>query len=213
MVQTSYRSEPLNYVLSIPDSDVPADGWPVILFLHGSGERGIDPDVVRQYGLPRFIDEGLKVPFIVLSPQCPEGETWDTQVVPTGVLMEDVLGSLPTNKHRTYVTGLSMGGHGCWFMGITYPERFAAMAMICAPVANANLERDAPVLKNMPVWIFHGEADSVVPVDDAYRYQAALMAVGNPPRMTIYPGVDHNAWDAAYGEPDFFDWLLRHQLT
>ncbi|MFZ4622593.1 MAG: phospholipase, partial [Bacteroidota bacterium] len=130
--------------------------WPLIIFLHGSGERGNDPNKLKVHSLPKVVEHDENFPFIVVSPQCPEGERWNAESL--NAMLKEVLKQLPVDTNRIYLTGLSMGGYGVWKFAIAYPQWFAAIAPVCGW---GHLE-DVEKLKQMPVWIFHGAKDDVV---------------------------------------------------
>lgn len=199
----------LKYLLHLPKDYDQKDKWPLILFLHGRGERGDDLDLVKKHGLPRLIEEGQEFPFIVVSPQCPlSGMWWLDQIEFLNALLDDVIERYKVDTKRIYLTGLSMGGAGTWYLAGRYPERFAAIAPICG----AGMRWLAEPLAQKPIWVFHGDADTIVPVARSQEMVEALKQVGNNPRFTVYPGVDHNSWDLTYSNPELYSWFLSHTL-
>jgi predicted peptidase len=200
----------LDYLLYLPkDYGVDsAQRWPLILFLHGSGERGSDLDLVKLYGLPKKLESGADLPFMVVSPQCPAESYWLLYLDDLKALVEDITARYAVDPAHIYLTGMSMGGTGAWMLGAAYPELFAAMIPICG--------RGIPTLanrfKNLPTWVFHGDADEVVPADESRRMTHALQEVGADVTLTLYPGVGHNSWDLTYDNPEIYEWLLRHSL-
>ena len=198
----------LPYLLHVPDGAAPIGGWPLVLFLHGSGERGRDADLLRRQGLPKRLDDGLAFPAIVLSPQCPEGDVWPQHFPALLHLLDAVAARYGADLDRVVVTGLSLGGAGTVHLVAAHPERFAALAPICGPwtwyYANAALAR-------LPLWAFHGDADPVVSVADSRQLVARVRELGGEPRYTEFPGVGHDAWTAAYADPQVLDWLLAHR--
>ena len=139
-----------NYLLYVPQ-DKPTSGlYPLLLFLHGSDERGDDLNILKRNGPPSFLDKKSNFPFIVVSPQCPANGVWDTQSLLA--LLDPIEKTLPIDKNKVYVTGLSMGGLGAWNLAQAEPERFAAIAPICG---GGNLERLC-IMRNVSVWAFHG---------------------------------------------------------
>ena len=202
------KSIHLDYLLYLPkgyDEDA-AQRWPLILFLHGSGERGDDLELVKLYGLPKKLESGADLPFIVVSPQCPVESYWLLHLDDLKALVDDVTARYAVDPRRIYLTGMSMGGTGAWPLAAAYPELFAAMIPICGRGVPSLANR----LKDMPVWVFHGEADEVVPADESRRMMDALKKVGGDVTLTIYPGVGHNSWTQTYDNPDVYEWLLRH---
>jgi predicted peptidase len=179
--------------------------WPLIIFLHGSGERGNDPNRLKVHSLPKIIDKDEEFPFIVVSPQCPDGKRWNAESL--NMMLDEVLTKLPVDTNRIYLTGLSMGGYGTWKFAIAYPERFAAVAPVCGW---GHLE-DVEKLKDKPVWIFHGAKDNVVPPSESEKMVQFLEKFGSTKlKFTLYPNANHNAWDATYSNKELYDWFLQH---
>lgn len=181
--------------------------WPLIVFLHGSGERGSDPFALKVHSLPKILDAKDDFPFIVVSPQCPEKERWNTESL--NALLNEVIAGLPVDTNRIYLTGLSMGGLGTWKLAIAYPHRFAAIAPVCGW---SHLE-DVGKLKDTPVWVFHGAKDNVVPPAESEKMVEFLMRQGSTKvKFTMYPDANHNAWDQTYANPELYQWFLQHSL-
>lgn len=199
----------LNYLVYLPKGYSNDDKkWPLVLFLHGSGERGDSLDSVKRNGLPMLVDDGKDFPFILISPQCPLGRRWDILSLIT--LLDEAEKIYRVDTERVYVTGLSMGGEGTWKLIMAEPHRFAAAAPVCGRTGSAYL--DACRLKNLPIWIFHGGMDDVVSLDESVRMVKALDACGNDVKYTVYPKTNHNAWTEAYNNPELYKWLLEHHL-
>lgn len=198
-----------DYLLYMPpDADhEPARRYPVILFLHGAGERGTNLELVRQHGILGFLESGHALPFIVVSPQCPADSHWTLHIDALNALLDDVVARFPIDETRIYLTGMSMGGAGTWMLAGAYPERFAAIAPISARIVPLPLPR----FHNLPVWAFHGEDDDVVPVTETYRTVDALKALGVNVKLTIYPGVGHDSWTQTYTDPALYSWFLEHK--
>ena len=208
----------LKYLLFLPkgyDSSE-ARRWPLMLFLHGSGERGNDIWKVTTHGPPKNVAHDPDFPFVLVSPQCPEDETWSADVL-VG-LLDEVEGRLRVDTNRVYLTGLSMGGYGTWDLGLRYPERFAAIIPICGggdllPVFLAS-RRKSEALKTLGVWAFHGGKDSSVPVAESQRMVDLLQKIGvKDVKLTIYPDAGHDSWTETYNNPEVYQWLLKHQRT
>jgi predicted peptidase len=197
----------LNYLLFIPSEyyQNPAKEWPLILFLHGSEERGDDPDLVKKEGLPELIDKDASFPFIVVSPQCPQNMLWSPTLVKR--LLDVIEGTLRIDGDRIYLTGFSMGGSGTWKTAIQYPDIFAAIAPICGysdvPRANG--------LKDVPVWAFHGAKDRNIPLSETTDMVEAVRSSGGNVRLTIYPDLAHDCWTTTYGNPELYRWFLSYQ--
>jgi predicted peptidase len=188
--------------------------WPLMLFLHGSGERGNDVWKVATHGPPKIVAKDPDFPFIVVSPQCQEGEIWSTDVL-LG-LLDDVEHQLKVDTSRVYLTGLSMGGYGSWELGLSHPERFAAIVPICGGgqlisiLIAQGAKRDA--LKSLGVWAFHGAKDPIVPVSESQRMIDFLKKSGvQDVKLTVYPEAGHDSWTEAYNDPELYKWLLNHQ--
>ena len=188
--------------------------WPLILFLHGAGERGSDLAKVAVNGPPRLAKEGKDFPFIIVSPQCPANQRWDNEVLLA--LLEEVEAKFKVDKSRVYLTGLSMGGYGTWSLGLTHPEKFAAIAPICGggdPIVLllADPKRVAAI-KSLGVWVFHGGKDPVVPVAESERMIDSLKKFGcKEAELTVYPEAQHDSWTETYNNPKLYDWFLAHQ--
>ena len=178
--------------------------WPVLIFLHGSGERGEDLSKVKIHGPPKLA-ETQDFPFIVVSPQCPTGKWWNTQAL--AVMLDEVEKKYRVDSSRIYLTGLSMGGYGTWNWAVEQPERFAAIAPICGG-GNVGLARR---LKSMPIWVFHGAKDTAVPLSQSQAMVDAIREAGGDPKFTIYPEAGHDSWTESYNNPEFYKWLLEQK--
>jgi predicted peptidase len=179
-----------------------ADRWPLMLFLHGAGERGSDLQKLRKYGPPRMVESDPDFPFILIAPQCGAASYWQPR--PLFALLDDAQERFRVDLERVCVTGVSMGGYGTWQMAIEAPERFAAIAPICGGGEPQRAQR----LRDLPIWAFHGEEDDIVPVSETLAMISAVRAAGGEPRLTIYPGVEHDSWTPAYATPELFTWML-----
>lgn len=180
--------------------------WPLVLFLHGAGERGSDLEIIKRNGPPKLVDDGREFPFVLVSPQCPERTTWDNKLLIH--FLDEIEAKYNIDKNREYLTGLSMGGHATWSLAIQNPERFAAIIPVCA----RGYSQDVHVLKDLPVWAFHGERDDIVPITDGQKMVDALKTAGGKVKFTIYPEANHDAWTETYNNPEIYDWLLNHSL-
>jgi len=197
-----------NYLLYLPDDYREREDWTLIVFLHGSGERGDDIALVRKHGLPRLLAEGLSLPAVVLSPQCPAGQLWSRQLVAVKALIDRVAAHHQVDRQSVVATGLSLGGAGAYELISNYPGLFAAVAPICGPWTWMFVTDQST---HLPTWVFHGDADEVVPIGESLRLVEELRARGGEPRLTIYPGVGHNSWDQAYGDPELLAWLVQQR--
>ncbi|HET6251141.1 MAG TPA: PHB depolymerase family esterase [Tepidisphaeraceae bacterium] len=204
-------SAKLDYLLYLPAdyNKQPDKKWPLILFLHGSGERGSDVMKVKVHGPPKIVeaepDSALAKQFVVVSPQCPEKGWWNSDAL--SGLLDEIQAKYKIDPDRVYLTGLSMGGFGTWALASKTPERFAAIAPMCGGGNPADAEK----LKNVPVWDFHGGADPTVPVQKSRDMVAALKKVGADVKYTEYPGVGHDCWTRSYANPELYTWFLSHK--
>jgi predicted peptidase len=200
----------LDYLLHVPQAYA-ADKeqrWPLILFLHGAGERGSDLAVVKKHGPPKLIAAGKDLPAIVVSPQCPANQWWTDYVDGLLALLDDVAKKYRVDADRVYVTGLSMGGFGTWSLLARDGERFAAAIPICGGGSRLGLQR----AMNLPIWAFHGDADPVVPLDETTRLTDMMKARGaQNVKVTIYPGVAHDSWTQTYDDPAVWEWLFAQK--
>jgi predicted peptidase len=210
------RSVSLKYLLFLPkgyDSKEKKQ-WPLILFLHGAGERGTNVWKVAVHGPPRHVASDPDFPFILVSPQCPEERIWSNDDLL--VLLDEIIKKYSVDQSRVYLTGLSMGGYGTWSLGIAHPERFAAIAPICGggdmiTILLAGRDKGR-ALKSLGVWAFHGGKDQVVPVGESERMIAALKKAGvTDVKLTIYPEAGHDSWTETYQNHEIYDWLLQHK--
>lgn len=207
--------------------------WPVILFLHGSGERGDDGLLQTDVGLPHAIrNHAQTLAAIVVIPQCRDNKAWtdpDMEVQAFAAL-DNSIKEFHGDTDRVYLTGLSMGGYGTWDLAAKYPKKFAALVIICGgihgpkdelwlnvPLANDPKVQDpyletARLIGRTPVWIFHGADDDTVPVEESRKMVEALKQTNGNYKYTEYPGVQHVSWDKAYAESDLFPWMLQQKL-
>jgi predicted peptidase len=203
------------YLLFLPDDydGKSANRWPLILFLHGIGERGSDPWKVKAHGPPKVAEHMTNFPFIVVSPQCPNGQWWSNEILAT--LLDEVIAQYKVDTNRIYLTGLSMGGFGAWNLALEFPERFAAVAPICGggnpyyPNAYSGARKAA--LKSLPFWAFHGDKDTSVAPAESERMVSALKKFGCDVKLTVYPGVGHDCWTQTYNNPELYEWFLAHE--
>jgi predicted peptidase len=197
----------LEYLLSLPKGyRASKEQFPLILFLHGSGERGSDLEKVKLHGLPKVLEAGLELPCIVVSPQCPEKARWDAEAL--GVLLNQLEKTLRVDPDRIYVTGLSMGGFATWELAIRNPKRFAAIVPICGGGEPLFM----PDIAHLPVWVFHGAKDEVVPLEYSQRMVKALKKYGSKRvKFKIYKHAKHDSWTKTYSNPKVFAWMLEQK--
>lgn len=220
------KGEILPYRLLIPENYNPSRKYPVVLFLHGAGERGFDNHAQLVHGAPLFLQPEVlkKFPCFVIAPQCPAEKRWveidwsaDKGVQPTEPsdplkLVVQLLDRLPrefsVDRRRFYVTGLSMGGFGTWDLITRYPGHFAAAVPICG----GGDDQVAAKAAKTPIWAFHSNDDPVVKVIRTQAMIAALRNAGAEPRYTEYTGLGHGSWDKAYAEPELLPWMFSQRL-
>jgi len=181
--------------------------WPLVVFLHGSGERGTELDKVKVNGPPMHVARGAAYPFILISPQCDEGARWDPQRLHQ--LLLALQGRLHVDPQRCTGTGLSMGGFGMWHWAAAYPRDLAAIAPVCGYGDPATVA----AMRHVPVRAYHGDQDTVVPLAPHVACVEALRAAGGTASLTIYPGVGHDSWTPAYQDPELLPWLLAQKQT
>ena len=212
---TTTKRVKVKYLLFLPENYQARsrDRWPLILFLHGMGERGNDPWKVKVHGPPKIAERVSNFPFLVVSPQCPDGEWWSNHHL--AALLDEIIAQYKVDTNRIYLTGLSMGGFGSWSLAMEFPERFAAVAPICGggnplyPLAFNN-ERKA-ALKSLPFWAFHGDKDQSVALEESERMVNGLQKFGCEAKLTVYSGVGHDCWTETYNNPALYEWFLAHQ--
>ena len=198
----------LRYLLWMPPAaSKPSAGWPLLFFLHGSGERGRNLAKLKTYGPARYAAAGRQFPFVLVAPQVREGLAWDSDALEA--LRIDLVTRLPIDPDRVLMTGLSMGGYGTWNYAVDYPDRLAAIAPVCGAGDSDRAER----IKHLPVWAFHGARDDVVPIADDQAMVDALKAAGGTVRFTVYPHVGHDAWEPAYADPALYAWLMAQRRS
>lgn len=209
--------------------------WPLILFLHGAGERGTNLAVVAAHGPPKLVKKNPPVPknetdaarqnreaatrllaekFIVVSPQCPPDQSWDPDVL-LG-LLDIVIATQKVDPGRVYLTGLSMGGFGSWALLGKAPERFAAIAPICGGGNSIDIllpgRGKAAALKSLGVWAFHGAKDPAVAVGESERMVNTIRKAGvKDVQLTVYPEAQHDSWTETYNNPKLYEWFLAHE--
>ncbi len=229
--KTIYR-----YQVYLPANFDNTKKWPVILFLHGSGERGEDGLLQTEVGLASAIRKNAaRFKSIVIFPQCRVDSHW-TYAASQKVAIKALDSSLKEfngDPERVYLTGLSMGGSGVWYTAANYPGKFAAVVPICGwvvPPAGLTSVTDLPQevkeiaeavdpymamaerVKETPFWIYHSKDDNVISVEESRRMYEALKALGSKARYTEYEDQGHSAWDKAYSEPELVEWLLKQRL-
>ena len=195
----------MKYLLYLPQEYSKQESWPLMLFLHGAGERGDNLELVKVHGPPKLIAQGKQFPFIVVSPQCPNDRWWEP--VELVGLLDELIRKYKVDQDRIYVTGLSMGGFGSWRLAEFIPERLAAIAPICGG-GEPYWTKD---FAKLPVWAFHGAKDTGVPLERSQAMIDALKKNGGNPKLTIYPEAGHDSWTETYNNPELYEWFLQQK--
>lgn len=200
----------MGYLLYVPKNYDKSKPTPLMLFLHGAGERGTDINKVKIHGPPKLIAAGKEFPCIVVSPQCPSDKWW--QPLELLALLDEIATKYNVDPERIYVTGLSMGGFGTWELAAYAPRKFAAIA----PVCGGGEAFWAKLIAHIPTWAFHGDKDAAVPLVRSEIMIAAVKKAGTEsaypePKLTVYPGVGHDSWTATYDNSEFYEWLFAQK--
>ena len=197
------------YLLSLPDGYAADTGkrWPLIVFLHGAGERGDNLDLLKKHGPPKLIAAGQKFQAVVVSPQVAAKEIWN----PHGVkaLTDAIMTKYRIDADRVYLTGISMGGFGTWETATEYPDLWAAIMPICGGAGVRFVMADR--IKSIPEWIFHGAKDPVVDPAFSKRMYDVLTKAGAPVKFTLYPDAQHDCWTVTYDNPEVWTWLFEQR--
>ena len=194
------------YHIQFPKAYNPEESkeWPLILFLHGAGERGFDLDLVKLQGLPNYLRKKEDFPFVVAWPQCTPRSYWDVSLL--NQWFDEVLEQVKADRKRIYLTGISMGGYGTWHWAAANPDKFAAIIPICG----GGERRVAKNLAKTPVWAFHGAKDNIVPLRETLEMTEAVEKASGNVELTIYPDLYHDSWTKTYENPKIYNWLLEH---
>ena len=202
------KSQVRQYLFYLPEEYGKADQkWPMIVYLHGASSRGSNMSRVRRSGIPWLADHEKGFPFITIAPQCPKGKRWvDLDTAGIMKIIDDICAEYAVDRDRIYVTGVSMGGHGAWYLAYKYPDRFAAVAPLCGRVETTWAE----TLKQIPSWVFHGNRDRVCPIRYSNGIVDALKSFGASVKYTVYKGAGHDIVTRTYRR-ELFDWFLQHR--
>ena len=217
------KKDTLPYRLLKPVNSAAQQLYPLVIFLHGAGERGNDNEAQIKHIKDLFLDSKnrVKFPCFVLAPQCAKDQWWakhntdgsmrksPTLSMKLVIELVDKIGSeFPIDLSRVYITGVSMGGYGAWDLLARFPYKFAAGV----PVCGGGDERTVVNIKHIPVWAFHGAKDTLVPPSRSRSMIKALQNAGGSPVYTEYPDIAHNSWVPAYREPNLLPWLFKQKL-
>ena len=197
----------MGYLIYLPENyGTSREKHPLLLFLHGSGERGSQLSQLKRHGPPRIVEQVSDLPFIVVSPQLSlDRQNFDPKAL--AELLDSIEEKYQVDKARIYLTGLSMGGGGAWQLAAHQPDRFAAVVPICGYTDT----RDAVKLKSTAIWAIHGDIDGSVPYSETEQMVDALRSAGADVKFTIFHGGGHDTWTSTYATPEFYEWLLRHR--
>lgn len=222
-------TDTLKYRLMLPKDFSESKTYPLMLFMHGAGERGDDNELQLTHGSEWFIKNRDSFPAIVIFPQCPQDDYWANALIdrntkpikltfpkdiaPTNSmilvmqLMDEILSKSYVNKTQVYAGGLSMGGMGTFEILYRKPEMFAAAFAICGA---GNPESAETYAKTTPMWLFHGANDDVVNPQSSVDMVGGILKYGGKPNFSLYANDDHNSWDSAFAEPKLLPWLLSN---
>jgi len=208
MTPREITAAPLPHLLYTPETDSGTRA-PLILFLHGAGERGADLQRVKAHGLPKVLAarNPFPEPAFVVAPQCSANSWWPLELAALEALLDEVQAQHPIDTVRIYLTGLSMGGYGAWHLALKNPARFAALI----PVCGGGIPPLAHKLRALPIWAFHGADDAVVPLAASENMVDAVRKTGGQVRFTVYPGVGHDSWARAYDESELYPWMFAQR--
>lgn len=215
------------YRLAVPEKTEPGKTYPLILFFHGAGERGDDNTKHLKHGIRPILANAAKLgePCFLIAPQCPAQIWWadldqkklrlkdatgpNPRLEAVLALVDDFAKTHPVDPKRLYITGISMGGFATWYILGQQPDKFAAALPICG--GGDPIPELVSKFKDVPLWTFHGDKDTVVPVEATLDMIAALEKAGGKPKLTIYPGVQHDSWTQTYADPKPLEWLLSQR--
>ena len=196
------------YVKYLPADFDENKKYPLVIFLHGAGERGEDLDVAMRHGYMKHVrEDGAEYPFIFIAPQCPRTKYWGCYTESLIAFIDEMIESLPIDTSRVYLTGLSMGGTGTWMLAMACPEKWAAIA----PVCGTGICWNASILKDIPIHVYHGDGDPTVPITESMQMISRVNASGGNAKITIVYGKGHGSWEEAYGEDSLWKWMLSHR--
>lgn len=192
------------YLLWKPTDVKPDEKLPLLVFLHGAGECGTDPQVICCHSVPKVFDEPHNYRCVMVAPQCPTGHTWYLHLTDLRDFILNCVSEYNCDPDMVSLTGISMGGYGTWELAMDFPELFSAIA----PVCGGGVAWRASILKNMPVWAFHGDHDDVVLPARSIEMVDAITRAGGHPELTLFHNVGHDSWDRAYRNTTCISWLI-----
>lgn len=196
------------YAQYLPKNMAANEKYPLVLFLHGAGERGDDPDSAASHGFLKYVrEEGREYPFICIAPQCPQAKYWGCYTESLLAFLDEIVQTLPVDPKRVYLTGLSMGGTGTWMLAMAAPEKFAALV----PVCGSGIYWYGCSMTHVPIYMFHGDCDDIVPMNESVNMLFAVNSAGGNAKLEIYHGVGHNVYDYAYADDKMVNWMLEQK--
>ena len=211
-VQKQWQTDshhPFYYVEYLPKDYDPAKEYPLVLFLHGAGERVQDPHQAMFHGYMKYVrEQGKEYPFIFIAPQCIGNAYWGSYTESLSAFLDFILETYPVDRRRVYLTGLSMGGTGTWMFAMARPNTFAAIMPVCGSGIYWNV---ANLLKT-PIYMVHGDCDTCVPISNSVEMLTAINSRGGNAKLKICYGVGHDAWNYAYTDDSLLEWMLSQRL-
>ena len=206
-----WNSDPwynFRYTVNLPKDYDRTKTYPLVFFLHGAGERGDDLEVACTHGYMRYVREQDKdYPFIFVAPQCPGWDYWGCYTESLLHFIDYICDTYPVDRDRVILTGLSMGGTGTWMLAMADPDRFAAIVPVCGTGIVWNAKR----LAGLPIRIYHGDDDPIVPFEESVSMLRELTRAGADVKLTICYGAGHNAWEVAYQDDALIDWMMAQK--
>ena len=197
----------LGYILTSPDNIKAGEKLPLIVFLHGAGERGNDLEKLKVYCVPKLFTKNQEhggIRAYTLSPQCPDNTTWIDYKKELVALIDKVISENNVDEKMVSLCGISMGGFGTWELALTYPSKFHKIAPLCGGGMNWRAWAI-----NMPVRVFHGKLDDVVPISQSEAMVNSLRVQGKDVEFIVYDDLSHNCWDRAFEQTDLIEWLTK----
>ena len=211
-VQKQWQTDthhPFYYIEYLPKDFDPNEKYPLVIFLHGAGERVQDPHQAMFHGYMKYVrEQGKEYPFIFIAPQCIGNAYWGSYTESLSAFLDYILETYAVDRKRVYLTGLSMGGTGTWMFAMARPNTFAAIMPVCGSGIYWNV---ANLLKT-PIYMVHGDCDTCVPISNSVEMLTSINSRGGNAKLKICYGVGHDAWNYAYTDDDLLDWMLSQRL-
>ncbi|MCQ2430726.1 MAG: prolyl oligopeptidase family serine peptidase [Clostridia bacterium] len=199
----------MGYIEYLPEDYESGKDYPLVLFLHGYGERGngdeSQVEAVEVHGFPRYAHEGAEYPFVLIAPQCPSESVWPVITESLNFFLDHLLDTYRVDPDRVCLTGLSMGGTETWLWACGHSERFACLVPVCGAV----IRWMAFTLKDIPIWAFHGTLDNCISCEESIGMVNDVNKAGGHADLTLYHGVGHDSWVPAYQDPALIGWICR----